>query len=212
MQDDPRTAPLKEWNRLARENTENAIISSMLDATIKASEPLEVFSNWLLVAAGAVASVILSNSEKVVDFVGEEGFYVGGALLCFSATFGLLSRVFALRCRIGILTGAATKSTFEEHLQNYKFEEEKIQEGAKFWGITLESGIRTDRVLQEFLAPFPWLVRKLAQRHFKNHKGSPQIAYIILIKSLSAQGAATFLQALAFIGLFGVGFIWGKAI
>ena len=48
MSHDPRTEPLEEWNRLARENTENAIVSSMFEASAKASEPIEQFSAWLL--------------------------------------------------------------------------------------------------------------------------------------------------------------------
>lgn len=48
MNNDPKTEPLKEWNRLARENTENAIVSSMFEAGSKSSEPIKQFSTWLL--------------------------------------------------------------------------------------------------------------------------------------------------------------------
>jgi hypothetical protein len=212
MNEDPRTQPLQEWNRLARANTENAIVSSMFEATLKASEPIESFCNWLLLATAAVASFVLANTDKIVPLVGKAGFTVGGVLLCISCVFGLISRVFALRCRIGLLSSTAIKATFEEHLAKYKEEEAKIKDGAKFWGITLQTGIGIQRVLQEFLSPFPFWVRWVSQRYFTKHAGNPQIGYISQVKSLNAQGLAAFLQALSFICFFGVAFIYGAAI
>ncbi len=40
MPDDSRTEPLREWNRLARQNAENAIVSSMFEASFNASDPV----------------------------------------------------------------------------------------------------------------------------------------------------------------------------
>lgn len=212
MTDETRTQPLKEWNRLARANTENAIVSSMFEAALKASEPIESFSNWLLLATAAVASFLLANAEKLIPLIGKTGFTVGGVLLCISCVFGLISRVFALRCRIAVLTGVAVKETFAEHLAKYEEEETKIQEGAKFWGITLQTGIGIERIIREFLSPFPFLVRWMSQRYFKKYEGNPQIGHISQIKSLNAQGLMAFLQALSFIGFFGIAFIYGAAI
>jgi len=47
MTEDSMTEPLKEWNRLARENAENAMVSSMLEAGARASKPIEAFATWL---------------------------------------------------------------------------------------------------------------------------------------------------------------------
>lgn len=73
MSDDPRTEPLKEWNRLARKNTENAIVSSMFEATAKSSEPMERFSSWLLVGTAAIASFLIANSDKLLPLISKEG-------------------------------------------------------------------------------------------------------------------------------------------
>ena len=208
MQNDPRTEPLKEWNHLARENTENAIVASMFEATAKASEPISTFSDWLLVATGAVASFLIANADSLLPYISRNGFVTCGAFLCVSCVFGLLSKIFAVRCKIGVETGTAVRSTFAEHLEAYKLEEEKIQEGAKFWGINLQTGIRIDRVLSEFLRPFPSWVQYLANRHFKKQAGNPQIAYVALVRNLNAQGLAAFLQAVCFFGFLCAGFIF----
>lgn len=212
MNHDPRTEPLREWNRLARENTENAIVSSMFEATGKASEPIESFATWLLIGTAGIAAFQISNVEKLLPLVTQRGFLVCGALVCISCIFGLLSKMYALRCMIGNELGAAIRSTFAEHLANYKEKEEKIKEGAKFWNISLETGVRLERLLSEFYKPLPRIAVWLAKRHFEKHKGNPQIGYILLVKNLQKQGLFAFLQAVSFLGFLVAGFIYGAGI
>jgi hypothetical protein len=211
MNDDPRTKPLHEWNRLARENTENAVVSSMFEATLKASEPIETFSAWLLIATAAVASFLIANVDKLLPYISKAGFVTCGVFLCLSCFFGLLSKIFAVRCKIGVETGVAVRKTFGEHLLAYKHEEEKIKKNAEFWGINLQSGIRIERILHEFLLPFPKWVKWFADRHFKKHAGNPQIGYVSQIKNLQCQGFAAFIQAFLFLGFLGAGFIFAAA-
>ena len=89
MTDDSRTEALREWNSLARENTENAVVSSMLEAALTASEPVETFSTWLLVATAAVASFLIANAETLMPFISRAGFVTCGVFLCVSCIFGL---------------------------------------------------------------------------------------------------------------------------
>lgn len=208
MENDPRLEPLLEWNRLARENTENAIVSSMFEAGFKASEPLDSFSTWLLVGTAAVASFLVTNADKLVPIVNQKGFLTCGAFLCISCLFGLISKMFALRCKIQIEAGTAVRKTFAEKLETHKQEEEKIKQGASFWGITIETGIRFDRVLAEFYKPLPSWVTWLANRQFKKHAGDPQIGYYPVISGLNRQGLFAVLQALAFLAFLVAGFVF----
>jgi hypothetical protein len=208
MTHDPRTEPLREWNRLARENAENAIVSAMFEAGSKASAPMEVFVTWLLVGTAAVASFLIVNADKVLPYITQKGFIACGAFLCVSCVCGLLSKIYALRCKIGTEVGAAIRSTFLEHLSKHKEEEKKIKEGAEFWGITLQTGIRLDRVLNEFFKPLPKPVVWLASRHFRKNEGNPQIGHLLLVKFLNRQGLFAILQALSFLGFLITGFIY----
>ena len=212
MPDDPRTESLREWNRLARQNAENAIVSSMFEASFNASEPVETFSTWLLVGTAAVASFFITNADKVVPFIKHAGFLTCGMFLCFSCLFGLISRIFALRCKIQIATGAAVRKTFAEHLAKHQDEEKKIKEGAAVWGITLETGIRIERVLSEFLAPLPRWVACLVTRQLKKYENNSQIGYLPVIKGLQWQGLSAAMQALSFLGFLVTGFIYAAAI
>lgn len=208
MTEDPRTEPLREWNRLARENTENAMVSSMFEAGAKSSEPLDTFATWLLLGAAAVASFLITNADKLIPLINKNGFIVCGAFLCSSCVFGLLSKMYALRCKIGIEIGAAIRTTFINHLSQYKEEEQKIKKSAEFWGVNLESGIRIERVLTEFYKPLPKITVWLTSRHLKKNTGDPQIGYLLLVKNLSKQGFCAFIQAILFLGFLVSGFIY----
>jgi hypothetical protein len=212
MNEDPRTEPLKEWNRLARENTENAIVSSMFEASTKSSALIEKFSTWLLVGAATVASFFIINSDKLVPLVSSKGFLVCGTFLCLSCIAGLISKIYAMRCAIAIEVGAAVRKTFVEHLESYEQEEKKIKDGASFWGITLETGVRMERILQEFFKPQPKIVVWLSNRMLKKHEGNPQVGYLPLISMVNTQGLFSILQAFLFLCFLISGFVYAATI
>lgn len=208
MSDDPNIEPLLEWNRLARQNAEDAIVSSMFEAGFKASEPMDSFSTWLLIGTAAVASFLVTNGDKLIPFITQSGFFACGAFLCVSCLFGLLAKMFALRCKIQIDTGAAVRKTFIEQLEKHQQEEEKIKESASNCGITLQTGIRLERIMSEFFKPLaPWIVW-LASRNLKKHAGNPQMGYYTVIAGLQWQGLSVTLQALAFLGFLVAGFVF----
>lgn len=208
MDNDPRTEPLREWNRLARENTENAMVSSMFDAATKSSAPMDQFSTWLLLGTAAVASFLITSSDKFIPLITKTGFLACGGMLCLSCFFGLLAKIYALRCKIAVEVGANVKETFIQHLEAYEKEEEKIQEGASFWGINIETGVRMDRILTEFYKPQPKIITWLANRMLKKHEGNPQIGHILLVSMLNKQGLFTVTQALLFLAFLVTGFIY----
>ncbi len=208
MINDPNTEPLLEWNRLARENAENAIVSSMFEATSQTSEPLETFTTWFLVGAAAIASFLITTADKLIPLLGKEGFMVCGGLLCISCFFGLLSKIYALRCNIDNKINSNIKRTFSEHLSKYEKEEEEIRKGAEFWGINLETGIRLDRVLAEFYKPLPRFIGWLAMRQLKKNASNPQIGYLPQIKNHFRQSVFAFLQAIFFLGFLISGFVF----
>lgn len=212
MSDDPRIQPLLEWNRLARENAENAMVSSMFEAAGCAIEPVEKFSTWLLVGAAVIASFFITNSDKIVLLLGNRGFLVCGGLLCISCFFGLLAKLSALRSQIARKTNAAILETFAKHLAKYKKEENKIQEGAEFWGINLQTGVRLERILTEFLKPLPWWAKLLVNWKLKNQKDNPQVGYLALIDNLNLLGYFTVVQSMAFLAFLIAGFGYAAAI
>jgi hypothetical protein len=212
MSEDPRIQPLLEWNRLARENTENAIVSSMFEAAACSIEPIEKFSTWLLVGAAAIASFLITNSDKIIPLLSKQGFLVCGGLLCVSCFFGILSKVAALRSQVASQTSAAVLKTFKEHLAKYEEEEQEIQEGAKFWGINLQTGVRLERILSEFSKPLPWWVKLLMKWKLKGQEKNPQVGYLPIINTLTWLGYFTAGQSLTVLAFLVAGFLYAAAI
>lgn len=167
---------LKEWNRLARENAENAIVSSMFEASSNAVEPIESFATWLLVGAAAVASFLLGNAGKLVPIIGSTGFRACGLLLCASCLFGVLSKLFALLGRVGFATGNAVKESVFQHLKAHEQAEAQIQERAQQLGVTLETSVRMDRVIIEFQRPLPWWLAGRSHATLKSMQVTPRLA------------------------------------
>ncbi len=209
---DPRTEPLREWNRLARENTENAIVSSMFSAGSLASGPIEKFSTWLLVGTAFILSFLITNANHLLPIIGHQGFRVLGGLLCTSCVFGLISRMYALKCAVQSAVIEAVGRTFDEHLQAYGDEEKKIQQGAKYWGITLQTGVRLERIMGEFFKPLPKWAAWFTSRHLRRNEGNPQIAHVLLVKGFTRQGTYAFLQVGVFFAFFICGIIYASAI
>jgi hypothetical protein len=170
------------------------------------------FSTWLLVGAAAVASFLITNSDKIVPVLGHQGFLVCGGLLCISCFFGLLAKVFALRSQIAVKINVTVPTTFKEHLAKYEEDERKIQEGAKFWGINLQTGIRLERILSEFAKPLPWWAKLLISRKLKKQKNNPQIGYLPLINNLNLLGYFTAIQSLTVLAFLVAGFSYGTTI
>ena len=135
-----------------------------------------------------------------------------GGLLCASCVFGLISRLYALKCTIQSASIQAVGRTFNEHLQAYSREKKEIQEGAKYWGITLQTGVRMERIMSEFFKPLPKWVVWLASRHLKRNQDNPQVAHILLVKGLTGQGIYASLQITVFFAFFVFGIVYASAI
>lgn len=200
--------PLSEWNKLARENAENAIVSSMFRAISNASEPIETFTTWLMAGSAAIAAFIIGNNEKIIPTLGKTGFILAGASLSLSCLFGLLSKIYALQHRIAFDTGNAVEATILNHIARHEVEAREIQRNAESQGFALESSIRMERVMNEFLRPMPWWVRWGTMRHLKKHGQNPQIAHVLRIRTLIAQSLTAFLQALSFLLFLWLGFAY----
>lgn len=205
---DPRTVPIREWNRLAQENAENAIVASMFEAGFVANEPIDTFSTWLLLGTGAIGGFMVSNVEKILPLLTRNGFIACGVLLLVSCLLGVVAKGFALQVKIMRAAVSKVQQTFRQHLVTYREEEEEIQKGAKFWGINLQSGIRMNRVLSEFYKPLPFWVRWLGERNLRRNAGNPQMAYIPLVKAITGQGVLALLQTLLFLAFLSTAFVF----
>jgi len=202
-----KTDALLEWNRLNREGAENAIVSSMFEASSAAIEPIEAFVTWLLVGAAAVASFLLGNSDKLVPIIGSRNFLWCGLLLAASCVFGLLAKAFLLKAEIGRRVGGAVAETLPVQLKKHEETEQQIKAAAQQRGMGLDTGIRMERVIGEFVAPMPWFVKWLIKRGLKKNSGNPQIAYLPRIKAMNRLSFFGLLQAISFLAFIVVGFV-----
>jgi Ca2+/Na+ antiporter len=211
MENNSRTQPLIEWNRLTIENTETAMVSSMLETTVKASEPLETFSGWLLAATAVIATFMITNGDKLSPILGHVGYLICGLFLLLSCFFGFISKVFALRCKITSDINKSVKTTFDAHLDKYEEQEKLINDNAKIMGVSLQTGIRIDRVINSYFEYLPKWIRWYAKRQLSKSSTNPHLAYIPQIKVFLAQSQYCFFQILFFLAFLSAGFVFAAS-
>jgi hypothetical protein len=205
--DSQKTAPLRLWNDLERENAENAIVAAMFDAGSQANEPIDKESTWLLAGTLAVAAFAITNAEKVIPMVGKPGFTVLGAMLCLSCFFGLTAKYYAVRCKIARSVGAAVKKEADAIFSRHALAQAKVEENARFWGIELETNLRLHRILSEFMDPLPSFFRRIVRRTVAELPRTPQAAYRPTLALLHRQVLFTALQTASFFCFVVLGFI-----
>lgn len=211
MNDQEQRDALARWNELSRTNTENAMVSSMFDSGTQIAELVEQFSTWLLVGTAAIAAFFISNGEKLVPFFGSAGFYRCGVLLCLSCLSGFVAKTYAIRSKIDSHVRSSVHETFLLHLEKHAEKEEEIAEAAEQLSLTIETGVRMDRVLKGFFALLPTPVKWLALRSLKKNEGNPQIEYFRAVKLINRLGVATLVQSLFFFLFLLAGLAYASA-
>lgn len=211
MSDQKQLDALARWHEISREQTENAIVSSMFESGIRLAPMVDQFSTWLLVGTAAVAAFFITNSDKVLPVLGSSGFIGCGIFLCLSCVFGFVAKTYGLRSRMSSAVIASVTETFNQHLKSYEEEEQEISDTAQNLGVTLETGVRWDRIMTEFFSILPKWVVWLAQRNLKKYEGNPQTGYIAAVKIFNRLGIATFLQSVSFLGFLVTGFVFTAA-
>ncbi len=196
---------LVRWNRLARRQAELTLISSMYKAAAGASAPIDTFATWLLVGTGAVGSFYVTNSDKLLPVLKQTGFQRAGLLLAVSCIFGLLAKIWGLKIQIIIDINKSTERMMLESLLKHEQIETDIQTHAKLHGVRINSSVRFGKIITEFLLPFPWYIRRLSTRAFREGKRNPHSSHHTIIKSITTQSHFALLQSLLFIAFIIVG-------
>ena len=204
--------PLLEWNRLNKENAENALTSAMFSSLVATSPIIDQFSVWLLAGTGATAALLVANADKLVPFLGDFGFRICGAVLVVSAICGLISKARAVQCQIGIENEQRVRELMRPILDKHAHDEEKILEFAEARGVPVETELDMGRVITEFAKPFPKWVGCLLGRHLAKHSGNPQIGYLLPIRFYMSQSFFAFLQVFFFLGFICAALLFAQEV
>ncbi len=204
--------PLSEWNRNVREGAENSLVSAMYEAGFTANEKVESFSAWLLAGSAAIAAFIVTESDSLMNVYGRGEFKIIGMSLLASCLVGFISKYYALRCGMQIKINEAVREKFAILLAQYYKEEEDINLTASKLGVTLETGIRMDRVLKDFYRPLPIWIRWYANRQLKKHEGNPQQGYLPIIRNMNRQFLFAVVQVVTFFFFLSSGLYYAVAI
>lgn len=194
--------PLLEWNRLNKENAENAIVSAMHLRTLSHSSRFDKISTWLTAGTGITAGLMITNVSNILPHLGGHGFRVCGAFLALSALFGIAAKFKATWAQLGHDSNKAMTDSLKPILDHHSAEQSRIEQNAAQRQVAIETNINMDRVLREYLKPVPRWVAWLVFLRMRKHAGDPQIGYIYPIRAFYWQCVLTSLQAIFYVAFF----------
>ncbi len=206
------TDPLLEWNRLNKENAEQAFASAIFESTTHTSPIVDKFSMWLLAGTGASGALLISQIEAVLPRLTAKGFKWCLLFLIVSAILGFLAKCSALCCQIQNAVLARLPELMAPIFAEHEEDETKIQEYTKQRGVALETNIDFSNVIAEFAKPFPFWVRWLIERQAMKNQGNRQAGYHVAIKAYVLQLSFTFWQAVFFLAFLCAGAWYARGI
>ncbi len=195
-------SPLQKWNRLNKENAEHSIVSVMFASVVSKSPEIDKFSTWLLVGTGGTATLLISNIKDIQNALSPLGFKIGLSLLVASGLMGILARCVNVFFQAGGDQQSKLIEQIQPFLDKHAEDEKKILELAKAQELTLETKIEVDRILKEYMKPFPSWTRWMFFLFVRKQKDNTQVGHLLPVKAFIWQTNLAFLQALLFISFF----------
>ncbi|MEK6791012.1 MAG: hypothetical protein AABY45_04845 [Deltaproteobacteria bacterium] len=212
MSNSKQTDPLLEWNRLNKENAEQALVSATFKCMADTSPIVDKFSMWLLAGTGASGALLISRIEAVIPHLTATGFKWCLFFLIVSAILGFLAKYKSLRCQIQNEVNTKLTELMPAIFAKHKEDKTEIQEYAKQRGVALETDISLSKVIAEFAKPFPFWVRWLIERQVIKNQGNRQAGFHVAIKAYSGQLFFTFWQAVFFLAFLCAGAWYARGI
>jgi hypothetical protein len=204
--------PLIEWNRLNKDNAEQALVSVMFMNIVSRSPQIDTFSTWLLAGTGAAATLMIANIQNMIQAFGRHGFKVTLSMLAISSLLGVLAKCVYIFFQTGGETQEKLLQQIKPILDKHHEDEQKIIESAKTRGLFLKTELSMEKVLSDFAAPFPKLPRWFMTRYLIKHKDNRQVGHLLPIRMFQWQSSLSLLQGLAFISFIIAAIVYARAI
>jgi hypothetical protein len=164
----PLKKSLDDWASITSTNTERNILVAMLRSYLDTSSTIDAFVGWLLVGVGATGSLVITNLDKLIKYIGI--FSYKWALLSIAASmlFGIASKFCALTVQIARSAENKIEVAVREALEAHSVEEKKMNDLGKNHGIKVDATIDLSKVFTTYVEIHPtwtqWYVGKLVRK------------------------------------------------
>ncbi len=204
--------PLKEsldnWASITSTNTERKILVATLRSYLDMSPTIDAFVGWLLIGVGATGSLVISNLDKLIKYIGS--FSYKWALLSIAASmlFGIASKICALIVQIARGAEDKVEAALREPFEALSEEKRKMNALGEGHGINVDVKIDFAKVLTTYVEVHPSWTRWYVARIVSKSAADPLYMYKKSIGSFIRQaifGALQIVCLLAFIILISTG-------
>lgn len=158
-------------------NKEETLTIQMMLCVIDTSPQIDKFNIWLLIGAGATASLLVSNVESISQNTVTHAVSWMLSLLAVSALFGFLAKLNGMKAESSRTVLQSIFSVLEQHPDT-----------------------DIDAALKNYQSAFPFWVRRALHKSSNRGRTDNLYAFKLALKFVIYQGWYTMLQGLFFIG------------
>lgn len=190
---------LEEWATSVKLNTHQELAKASFMALLHTTSFVDKFSYWLLLLAGATATLIISNLASIHTIVSLSIIKSSLFILILSGIAGLVVKIISIYIGIFVKTNEDITNLFNTIFEKHDAAEEKMEEMAGEITEAPDMEIDFNLVLEEFSQPFPkWYKKKIFKAAEETEK-DPLWGYKRNTKLYLGQTIAAFCQVLAFM-------------
>lgn len=158
-------------------NKEDILTMQMMLCVIETSPQIDKFNIWLLVGAGATASLLVSNVESISQATVSNGVSWMLSLLAVSALFGFLAKINGMKAEGSRTVLQSIFSVLEQHPDT-----------------------DMDAALKNYQSAFPFWARRALHKGSERGRTDNLHAFKLSLRFVTYQGLYTVFQGLFFIG------------
>lgn len=158
-------------------NKEDTLSIQMMLCVVETSPQIDKMNIWLLVGAGATASVLVSNVESITQVTILHAVSWMLSLLSVSALFGFLAKINGMKSESAKTALQSILSAMEQHPDT-----------------------DLEKALKNYLAAFPFWAKRKILKGTKKGRRDNLFAFKLALNFVLYQGIYTMLQGLFFVG------------
>ncbi|WNN49900.1 hypothetical protein RIN58_07315 [Siccibacter colletis] len=191
---------LRAYDEIIHQNFHKGLIDSASLATIESTTTLDKFSIWMLVGVGATATLIISNIDKILPYLGAIGFNLAVFFLTLSALAGFIAKYYAIVVSISAAVTVRMDELAKEKQAAYEKSIELRDGLAKEIGYESIHQININDFYEAYISLFPFKRLRLKIRMaIAAHSSQPHSGNKPAVHGVVYQSIALLFQALFYI-------------
>lgn len=191
---------VQDWRDIVVFNAHNDSLRAFSDALISASPDLNRISGWTLAASGALAGLLISNTENVIgQYYQIDNIKTMLSILVLSILCGLAQKYLATLCEIHSSVSNAISIKLKEAIAQYEEHKKSLEEFMTKHSLDIKVDFDIKHTASRYAELSPFYIRWRVKQVMAKSMEDPEYSCRRILKIFYRQNIWLFLQAIFFI-------------